>query len=377
MPFNKLIYLVRLFQSYKYLLLLQIFTGFGTDLRAQDSLTKKATFEGRVYVDAYYSYDFNKPTTHLKAPFLYNHNRHNEVNINLALASVSYKGERTRGNLGLMTGTYGKYNLAAEPQVLQHIYEANAGLKLSPAKELWLDVGVLPSHIGFESAISKDCWTLTRSILAENSPYYEAGARLSYTTKNEQWYVAALFLNGWQRIRRADGNNSPAFGTQVTYKPTKKLNINSSTFIGNDKPDSIKQWRYFHNLYATWQISKSLGLILGFDYGIEQKNPGSSSFNHWYSPVAMVRYEIDKWAIVARAEYYRDKGGVIVPLVNAKPFQMQGYSINADRKISSNALWRIEWRMLRNDQPYFERSNGYASSNHYVTTSVLIDFTRF
>ncbi len=367
------------FRSYKNkcLLLLLLLMVLIANAIAQDTAKKKATIESRAYLDAYYSFDFSKPASHLKAPFLYNHNRHNEVNINLAIASLSYKGTRTRGNMGLMTGTYAQYNLAAEPEVLQHIFEANAGLKLSAVNELWLDAGVLPSHIGFESAISKDCWTLTRSILAESSPYYEAGARLSYTAKNEKWYLAALLLNGWQRIRRVDGNNTPAFGTQVTYKPTDKLSINSSTFIGNDKPDSVKQWRYFHNLFATLQFSKSWGFTLGFDYGIEQKHiTSSSSFNNWYSPVAIVRYERNKWAIAARAEYYSDKAGVIAPLVNAKPFQMQGYSINADRKIGNNSLWRIEWRMLSNRHPYFEQSNVFASSNHFVTTSVVIDFTK-
>lgn len=347
-----------------------------TITNAQDMATNTSKLESRVYVDAYYSYNFSKPAAHEKAAFLYNHNRHNEVNVNLALASLSYKAKRTRANVGLMTGTYAQYNLSAEPQVLQHIYEANAGLKLSSHDELWFDAGVLPSHIGFESAISKDCWTLTRSILAENSPYYEAGARVSYTTKNETWYVAALLLNGWQQIRRIDGNNTPAFGTQVTYSPTDNLSFNWSTFIGNGKPDSIKQWRYFNNLYVVWQLSKHWGLAMGFDYGIEQKQWGSLNYHQWYSPVAIVRYENSKWAVVARAEYYSDKAGVIVPLVNSQPFQMQGYSINVDRKISNNALWRIEWRLLSNSKPYFQKSNGLRLSNQYLTTSVVIDLVR-
>lgn len=55
----------------------------------QDTVTKKTTLETRAYLDAYYSYDFSKPATHLKAPFLYNHNRHNEVNIYLAISSLA------------------------------------------------------------------------------------------------------------------------------------------------------------------------------------------------------------------------------------------------------------------------------------------------
>ncbi|TDH20088.1 porin [Segetibacter sp. 3557_3] len=253
--------------------------------RAQDTSTQKPTLESRVYLDAYYSYDFSKPATHQKAPFLYNYNRHNEVNINLALASLSYKRQRARATLGLMTGTYAQYNLADEPQVLRHVFEANAGVKLSAHENLWLDAGILPSHIGYESAISKDCWTLTRSILAENSPYYEAGARLSYTTINKKWYAAILLLNGWQRITRRAGNNTPSLGTQLTYTPSDNLSINWSTFVGNNEPDSARQWRYFNNLYAVWKLNKALGFTIGFDYGMQQKQRGSSNFNTWYSPV--------------------------------------------------------------------------------------------
>lgn len=346
---------------------------FGINALAQDTAMQKPTLESRVYLDAYYSYDFAKPAAHQKAPFLYNHNRHNEGNVNLALAGLSYKGQRTRAALGLMSGTYPQYNLAAEPQVLQHVFEAAAGLKLSPDKNLWLDIGIMPSHIGFESAISKDCWTLTRSILAENSPYYEAGARLSFTTKNEKWYAAALLLNGWQRISRASGNNTPAGGTQLSYKPSGKVSLNWSTFIGNDKPDRVKQWRYFNNLYAVWPLDENWGLTLGFDYGLEQKQRGSSSFNRWYSPIAILRYESTKWSVAARAEYYSDKAGVIVPLVNTQPFQMQGYSLNVDKKIGGHALWRMEWRMLHNSLPYFQQSSGLVASNHFVTSSIAVD----
>lgn len=340
---------------------------------AQDTASKKAILESRVFVDAYYSYDFSNPASHEKAAFLYNHNRHNEVNVNLALASISYKSQRTRAAIGLMMGTYAQYNLAAEPQLLQHVYEANAGIKVSTENELWIDAGILPSHIGFESAISKDCWTLTRSILAENSPYYEAGLRLSYITKKEHWYFAALLLNGWQRISRIQGNNTPAFGTQVTYSPTNRFSINWSTFIGNAKPDSTRQWRCFNNLYAVCQMSKHWGFTLGIDYGIEQKHYRSSNYYKWYSPVAIVRYENSKWSVAARAEYYNDKSGIIVTLVNAEPFQMQGYSLNFDKKINENALWRIEWRMFSNKYPYFEQSNGFSSYSQFVTTSVMIN----
>lgn len=151
---------------HKYVICFCVATSIFGCLLAQDSLQKSANLTWSGFVDAYYSYDFSQPANHEKAPFLYNHNRHNEFTINLALLTVSYKDSTKRANIGLMAGTYPQYNLAAEPELLRHIYEANVGVKLSKKRDVWLDVGILPSHIGFESAISKDCWTLTRSILA-------------------------------------------------------------------------------------------------------------------------------------------------------------------------------------------------------------------
>jgi hypothetical protein len=39
----------------------------------------------------------------------------------------------------------------------ENVYEAN-GVKISSKHNLWIDVN-MPSHIGFESAIGKDCAT--------------------------------------------------------------------------------------------------------------------------------------------------------------------------------------------------------------------------
>ncbi len=53
-----------------------------TPLLAQTvDTTAKLTVNG--YVEAYYSYDFNQPTTNERPSFLYSHNRHNEFNVNL------------------------------------------------------------------------------------------------------------------------------------------------------------------------------------------------------------------------------------------------------------------------------------------------------
>ncbi|HRF17352.1 MAG TPA: outer membrane beta-barrel protein, partial [Chitinophagaceae bacterium] len=166
-------------------------------LAAQDS-TVNLTLSG--YAEAYYTYDFNKPADNNRPGFIYSHNRHNEFNLNLGFLRVNYTAERVRANIALAAGTYMNANYAAEPGVLKNVFEANASIKISKKKNLWIDAGIMPSHIGFESAVSKDCWNLTRSILADNTPYFEAGAKISYTTDDGKWFFSGMALNGWQRI---------------------------------------------------------------------------------------------------------------------------------------------------------------------------------
>ena len=325
------------------------------------------------YVEMYYSFDLARPENHLRPGFFYSFNRHNEVNLNLGMVKLNYAKNNVRGNLALMAGTYPQYNLAAEPELLRSVFEANAGVKLSKKKELWLDAGIMPSHIGFESAIGKDCWNLTRSLLADNTPYYEAGARVSYTSPNSKWYASGLLLNGWQRIARVDGNNTPAFGTQLTYKPNSTTTVNWSTFIGNDKPDSVSQLRIFNNLYAQLQLTKRFGVIVGCDIGMEQAASGDSS-STWLTPILIPRYKLDKKSyLAARWELYQDRDGVIIATGTPNGFNTMGYSLNYDHLVSPNVLWRIEARSLSSEDKVFVDADGKATAtNTFFTASIAI-----
>lgn len=325
------------------------------------------------YAEAYYSFDLSRPDDHLRPGFFYSYNRHNEVNLNIGMIKLAYAKNNVRGNFALMAGTYPQYNLAAEPELLRSVFEANVGVKLSSTRNLWLDAGILPSHIGFESAIGKDCWNLTRSILADNTPYYEAGARVSYTSDNGKWYASGLLLNGWQRIARVDGNNTPAFGTQLTYKPNGNTTLNWSSFVGNVKPDTVSQLRIFNNLYAQLRLSERLGVIVGCDIGMEQAASGDSS-STWVTPILIPRYKLSaKSYLAARVEYYQDEKGVIIATGTPNGFRTLGYSLNFDHWVSANVLWRIEARSLSSEDKIFADADGVpTTTNTFFTASIAV-----
>lgn len=339
----------------------------------QDTTKGKVSFSG--YIEAYYTYDFNNPANHERPGFVYSHNKHNEFNVNIAFLKLNYAAPRVRANVALMAGSYAHYNLAAEQALLKNIFEANAGYKVCNKANLWVDAGIFASHIGFESAIGKDCWNLTRSILADNSPYYESGVKLSYTSPSEKWFISGLVLNGWQRIARPTGNQTPAFGHQLTFKPNSKITLNSSSFIGNDKPDSTRQMRYFHNFYGQFLIGDKMGIIAGFDIGAEQKAKGSSEYNVWYSPVVILRYAFNPvFAAAARAEYYSDKNGAIIATGTPNGFQTLGYSANLDFNFTPNIVWRVEGRLFQSKDKIFTNDGGATQYNPFVATSLAVSF---
>lgn len=344
---------------------------------AQEDTTwhQKPTLNISGFTDVFYVYDFNQPQGMERQAFLFNHNRHNEFNVNLGFVKLGVEHKKYRANLALQTGTYVNDNYAAEPGLLRNIFEANAGISLNKKNNLWIDAGIMPSHIGFESAISIDNWTMTRSILAENSPYFLSGAKVTFNP-NDKWEIAGLILNGWQRIQRLQGNSLPSFGTQTKFSPTDKITLNWSAFIGTDDPDTTRRMRYFNNFYGQFQFTKKFGLIAGFDIGTQQSIKGSSNYDFWFSPVLIGQFAINKtWKTALRAEYYQDETGIIIPTGTLNGFQTSGLSLNFDYSPIPNIICRFEGRWLNSKDNILESKSSLTKNNFIFGTSIAIRFS--
>ncbi|RFP65126.1 porin [Hymenobacter lapidiphilus] len=332
------------------------------------------TFYG--FVDGYYGYDFKNNNTQSRPGFLYSHNRQNEFTINQGVVGLRYDNGQVRGAIGLHAGSYVSANYAAEDQVFKHIYEGYAGFR--PFEKAWLDVGVFASHIGFESALSKDNWTLTRSLMAENSPYYEAGARFTYEVA-PQLTLTALALNGWQNLQ--DNNQGKALGTQIQWRPTARLLINSSGFYGNEQPqDSVRRRRYFHNFYASYAATDRLSLALVFDVGKQESERRGDKADTWHTGAAFVRYQLaPKWSATARAEYYNAERGVIIRTISPLPadtdFKIKAASLNLDYAPTANVVFRVEGRVMDAKRPIFEQRDNRTSDTYgNLTSSIALSF---
>lgn len=332
-------------------------------IHAQDSVAAKQ-WQLSGFADLYYQYDFNEPLSKERPPFVYNHKKHNSPSVNLSLVKLSYSGAKWKGNLALMAGDYARYNLAAEPHWLQYVYEANAGYRFTD--KFSAEAGILPSHIGIESAISKDCWNLSRSLLAENSPYFETGLKLNYAF-NSRWSASVLLLNGWQNIK--ENNKSKAIGTQLVFKPNEKWLFNSSSFIGNEQPDSVAALvRVFHNLYITYELNKKMNMAFLLDAGVEGRQT-------WWGSAALLQYKINKKMNAgARAEYYSDPHSVVITAFPATGIQVSGYSFNFDFIASTWLSVRTEMKYMNSAADSFDRSGEPVKKNMSFLLSLAAGF---
>lgn len=326
-------------------------------------------------MEVYYSYDFGEPVSQRKPDFVYSYHRHNEFNLNMGFIRAGWNDDRLRASLAFMSGTYAEANLAQEPALFRMLMEAMAGIRVSKNHQLWLDAGVMPSHIGFESAFGPDSPTLTRSLMADNSPYYESGLKFSYSSRNQHLSIALLALNGWQRMRRQPGSNMPAFGHQVQWTPGKKWKINSSSFAGSDSPDSLRKMRYFHNFFLQFSLTKQWMFLAAFDIGVQQKFKSSSDFYSWLAPALIIRFAPDSSSSLAlRLEYFEDPGSVIITVPEGEgPFRCGGISLNYDHRLHKHCLFRSEVRWLQGDGDYFGTKNERINRQWTATTSICFN----
>ncbi len=324
------------------------------------------------YVGVYYGYDFNNPAGLARPGFIYSENLHNQISVNIALLGARYTSDRVRGTFAIQTGTYPDANYAAEPTIFKNIYEAWGGVKL--AKYLWLDAGIFLSHIGLEGPISRDDLTLTRSIMADNSPYYEAGAKLTYD-RGQKWLFSALVLNGWQVIR--DRNQNEAVGSQIQFRPSAKVLLNSSTFVGEgyNQPDSVgRQLRYFHDFYLTYDPSPKWKLAAAFDAGIQARAHHAGGHDAWQGASLIIRRRLTTRAgVVGRVEYFHDPAGVLAP-TRAGGLNTVGYSLGFDYNPVPRVILRAEAKEFVDQHDVYLEQKKPKRTNGAVTVLLGLTF---
>jgi hypothetical protein len=312
------------------------------------------------YIDAYYGFNFNQPENS-DIPYFVSMGRHNEANINLAFLDLRYSNDRLRARLAPGFGTYMNANYAAEPGALKFLVEANAGIKLSKKKDIWIDFGIFGSPYTNESCVSRDHLMYTRSLAPEYVPYYLAGAKLSLPL-HKKWNLYVYLLNGWQQIQ--DQNKGKSLGTQLEYRPDDKNLINWDIYIGDERsaiaPDN--RMRYFTDIYWIHNPNGKFSVTSCAYFGIQRvKNIGFVKSPFWWQANLIGRYRFTKnISISGRVEYFNDMDGAQIVNINnpSSGFRTIGTGLCFNLNLFQNAMFRFESRQLYSLNEAFKNKAG-------------------
>jgi hypothetical protein len=339
-----------------------------------DSATK-VSFGG--YLDTYYAFDFNRPREHDRA-FTTQAARHNEFNVNLAFLEATLSGNRLRGRVAAQFGTSVQANYASEPRigtlsgpdVSRFLQEAVVGYELTP--HTWIDAGIFLSSFGSENWASRDNWTYTRSMVAENSPYYESGLKVTWRASRS--LIAQVHLiNGWQNV--SENNSGKAVGARLDYSPISAVSLGYDAFLGNEAPDSaVAGRRVWNEGIFTIAPSRRFQLRGTVDYGVQRGE--TSRRDSWWGYSLIGRYAVtSKLAAAIRSERFEDPAKIIVATGLPYGLRASGYSFSVDFRPAPGLLWRMEYRELASNGALFpSRTNELVRGDKVMVSSAALTF---
>jgi hypothetical protein len=323
------------------------------------------------YTEVYFSKDQHNWQNHQRPDFLYSHTSTNHIALNTAALDFKYSSHRLKTHLSLIEGTYANKVTAAEPIGFGALYVGNISYKLSSKENLWIQAGVIPSHIGLESAIGFSNLSLSRSLAAENSPYYESGIALQYSSKDDKFYGSLLALNGWQTMSLAPQQSRLGIGSQIQFKPNKCVTLNHSTYYGEVPVLVGSQMRFFQNLFGNIQLKKNWIVQFQADYGIQETE--NNGFNkNWLAGFLGLAFNVnDKLTLVGRGELLKDENNLVISGVNN---DLWGYSFNINYLLDEHLLFRAEWRNITTNSYTFTFQNYSEKQMNGLNLSLAAQF---
>lgn len=339
------------------------------------------------FVDAYYAWDTGRPPTFDRAfaggaLFTTQPARHNEFNVNLAYIDVVMRGDRLRGRLALQVGTSVQSNYAGEattgavsgPSLARHVQEAVAGYRV--AERVWIDAGIFASNLGMENWVSRDNPTYTRSLVAEYSPYYSSGVKLTWSA-TQRLTARVDVVNGWQNI--AENNTGKGAGLRLDYAVTPTTTLSYYNFVSNEAGTRLRTF----NGVGLKLADSVWSLLAEADVGTQSRGPRVGT-SRWVNTAVIARRQLTaRVGVSGRGEYTADPDQVVIStgaavngVLRNPALRALGASVGVDVQPEPRLLWRNEVRGWRNRDAVFPdgRTGAPRRQSAMVVSSLALTF---
>ena len=332
-----------------------------------------SSFKFSGYVDTYYAYYTDSVGTNNYSKFPVISPRSNVFGLNIIQFTGQYTSDKIRAIGTIHYGDIPASAWAAQP--FNMIQDANIGFKL--CKNLWLAAGFFKTHIGTEALLPKDNIASTLSVITVYEPWFQAGAKLTYTP-NENLTMSLHLLNGYNTF--VETNKSKSIGMAITYLLGKRGSIGYYNLIGDESHDSVttSHLRVLNNLVFTYELTNKLKVLAGVDYIYEQHSSISDSTKaaFIYSGILTFRYQLtSKLGAYARGELFNDANGMLTGKIADAQNKQTGYILTGETagleyKVSDNSYIRLEGRQIQmdKDQKIFRTDGAFTN----VRTEVML-----
>jgi len=330
-------------------------TLVASSLIASTQTLRTDSLKYEVYMDVFVSSTLNGDKTDI--PYTTQTVVNSRPVINLFMAKSSYSYSNYEINVALQAGEYPVVNYVNQDRDVRFIQGLNAAV-YSNSRKISLQVGILPSHVGYAGTVSRDNINVTSSLISDFTPYYQAGAKVQYS--HNGLTAAMLVLQGWQNI--FETNLAKSFGSAVKYA-TDDFAIAWNTIIGADDVDN-EFYRYYNNMYAAY-TSGNVTVV-----GLLDVCPAQGKLPTLYAGV-YAQYRLNGVNIGLRYENVNDRDNVIFYTLNGESFIAQNYSLNVDYRLTDKYNIRLEYRHTSSPNAIFQSN---AALLRYLTVSTNFTF---
>jgi hypothetical protein len=232
----------------------------------------------------------------------------------------------------------------------RHLVEAWAGYKLPIGRGVTVDAGLFSSHIGLEVYPTRDNWNATHSFIAELSPFYQAGVRVSYAF-NDRVSAKLLWLNGWNLVDQDRGFRS--LGAQLAWS-SKVADAALNLFAGPARPGDSSDYRVFFDFWVKLRPLPRLQVGAVVDAGLDPR-PDATGNDTWYAGGVFLRGQTTSWhAVALRCEFFEDRDGGVL---TGTPQRLAELTLTSEAALGPLTL-RFEGRVDRSTAPTLDGRTG-------------------
>jgi hypothetical protein len=269
------------------------------------------------YVEANYSYNFNRPENGVTNYRGFD-NRHNSFTLSNAVLDGQWEKSIVSGRVTLQVGhTPNTYYLAepsspgaagagsADASTWKYIQQAYVAAKAPVLKGLTFQLGIHLSPIGIEGMAIKDNWSWSRSNLFFGLPYYHTGLRATQQL-TDKLSVAIEACNGWNSV--VDNNPGKSITIQFLYGDPERLNFSVLYFGGPERPTGAPEGQPWRHLFDGWVQVRPvdrLWLAAQANSGFERNVFGTS---WWAAGALSAQVRVASFLyLAARGDYFRER----------------------------------------------------------------------